>query len=138
MKIEHFLRWSFVEVFLLILTFILGMDANLYVNIPTTLTPAFWENSSTWIIRVHMILGTAILAIAILLLVNSFRFRYIKHNVKWPSIIGLISVVLAYVSGLTFLFLGANNFFSYLMAIGFLFAILSYISLAIDLRSEAR
>lgn len=140
MKIETFLKWNISEIILLVITFLLGMDINLYVNIPTDInTAAFWESPSTWIIRTHMVIGTAILAIAIVLLVSSFKLKHIKSTiVKIPSVIGLISITIAYTSGLAFLFLGTDNLFSYLMAIGFITAIISYIIIAVALRYERK
>lgn len=139
MKIETFSKLVLSEVVLLVITFLLGMDINLYTNIPSNIfTASFWESSSSWIIRFHMIVGTAILAIAIILVVSSLKFKDIKQGIKVPSIVGLISIITAYLSGLTFLFLGANNIFSYLMAIGFIFAIVSYMVIVGALRYGKR
>lgn len=135
MKIETLSKWNLSEIILLIITFLLGMDINLYINLPTdTLTAAFWESPSTWIIRFHMIVGTAILAISILLLVNTSRLKFVKSNIKVLSVVGFISITLAYLCGLAFLFLGTNNLFSYLMAIGFIISIISYVVIAVELR----
>jgi hypothetical protein len=135
MKIETLSKWNLSEIILLVITFLLGMDINLYINLPTgNLSAAFWESPSTWIIRFHMIVGTAILAIAILLLINSFK---LKSNIKSQSLVGFISVALAYLCGLAFLFLGTNDLFSYLMAVGFITAIISYVMIAVELKHKA-
>ncbi len=117
-------KWVYAQVALLIVQFLLGMDANLYVNVPTTITPAFWTDPSTWIIRFHMIVGTIILLVGIYLVAKSNEF---KDKIETRAIrFGFFWVIVAYASGLGFLFGGANNIFSFTMAIGFLFAILAY------------
>ena len=128
MKIEDFGKWAFAEVALLALTFIAGMGINLFVNIPSDVNAAaFWESGGAWVVRVHMLLGTLILAIAIVLFINARKFRYMKQDIKTPSLVGLISVAVAFAAGLIFLFVGADSIFSYVMALGFLFAIISYV-----------
>ncbi len=117
-------KWVYTQVILLVVQFLLGMDTNLYVNVPTTLTSTFWTDPSTWIIRFHMIVGTLILLIGIYLVVKMSAVK--NRMVVGATLSGLFWVIVAYASGLAFLFGGANNIFSFTMAIGFLFALLSY------------
>ena len=130
MEIEDFGKWAFAEVALLALAFIAGMGINLFVNMPSNAnTAAFWGSGGAWVARIHMFLGTLILAAAIVLFINARKFRYMKQDIKTPSLVGLISVAVAFAAGLIFLFAGADSIFSYVMALGFLFAIIIYVLL---------
>lgn len=115
---DKFRKWLKIEVALLVITFLFGMLINLFISIPATPTASFWDALSTWVIRAHMLLGLAILAIAGSLLKWSFK----------PLLgAGFAFVVVALLSGIGFLFGGADNIFSYTMAIGFLGALVCYV-----------
>ena len=104
------------------------MGINLFINMPPNVnTAAFWGSGGAWVVGIHMLLGTLILAAAVVLFINARKFRYMKQDIKTPSLVGLISVVVAFAAGLIFLFAGADSIFSYVMALGFLFAIISYV-----------
>ena len=70
-----------------------------------------------------MTVAVAILVIAILISANSKKFgKPIFAN----SMRGLTAVIIAIIGGVLFTFFGADNLFSYVMAIGFVGALVVY------------
>jgi len=111
----------------LLILFILGMIANLYVEIPESLAGgAAWKYvfSSAPIIAIHAVLGTLLLLVSIASLVLAF----VNHRTSWivASLFGLLFTGLAAYSGSDFVSSGQTNLSSLLMAFGFLGAIVSY------------
>lgn len=124
MGTKTFQKLLYSELGLLVVQYLLGMYVNLYVDVPSTLTAAFWESQTTLIIIAHMWVGAALLGIAIYLAIRSSTIRI--PGVRTSSLSGLLWVSFAFLSGIAFLFGGANNLFSYAMAAGFLFAVMSF------------
>ena len=112
----------------LLILFILGMIANLYVEIPESLAGgAAWKYvfSSAPIIAIHAVLGTLLLLVSIASLVLAF----VNRRTSWiiASLFGLLFTGLAAYSGSDFVSSGQTNLSSLLMAFGFLGAIISYV-----------
>jgi uncharacterized BrkB/YihY/UPF0761 family membrane protein len=115
----------------LLILFVLGMIANLYIEIPEKLVNAeAWKYvfTSAPIIAIHAVLGMLLLVVSIASLVMAF----LNHRTSWivASVLGLIFTGLAAFSGSDFVSNGQSNLSSLLMAFGFLGAIISY-SLAV-------
>jgi hypothetical protein len=111
----------------LLFLFVLGMFANLYVEIPSDLANGNawkWVFANSAIIAVHAIVGTLLLVVSITSLVLAIR----SHRKSWItfSALGLIFTGLAAYSGSDFLSSGQTNLSSLLMAFGFLGALVSY------------
>lgn len=111
----------------LLILFVLGMIANLYIEIPEGLassTAWSWVFSSSPVIAVHAVLGTLLLLVSIASLVLAIM----NHKKKWiiASSIGLVFTLLAALSGSDFVSNGGSNLSSLLMAFGFLGAFVSY------------
>jgi hypothetical protein len=132
MKIEVLIRWALVQIISLSLMFIIGLDINIVLNI--SLTPLLQNQIA--IIGAYIIIGIATLLISILLFANIFKEEFSNRNIRRFAIIGLLSYFAAYASGFASLFFGAIVGFDYVMILGFLSALLSYISIFIDLRQE--
>jgi hypothetical protein len=113
-------RLARVLVGLLVVQFALGMAANLFQEIPDVepwrvfhdLGPIVW----------HAVNGLVIVILAVWLRVLAGRRkRYVAHVA-----IGGTAVALAFVSGVIFVNFGKNDAYSYIMALGFITALLEF------------
>jgi hypothetical protein len=113
---------------LLVVEFLLGMYANLFVTFssntsPNPLAVIFQDGSTT--LMIHVIIGAALFVLSLLVLVTALFIH--RRPVTLLAIAGFASTSTAAVSGLAFVFTTyANNALSYLMAIGFLAALVIY------------
>ena len=127
MDLKKFKNINLWEIALLVITFLFGMGLNLFIEVPKKIdTASFWGSFGSWILRVHMTLAVAILVLSIIILVGSKNF---KKTVRMNSLFGLISVLIAITGGVLFTFFGTNDIFSYIMAIGFIIALMIYTSM---------
>ncbi|MDG6909579.1 MAG: hypothetical protein JRN08_04335 [Nitrososphaerota archaeon] len=119
---------------LLFLQFALGMWVNLYASIPQ-LAPGYgmmgimfavMYSASAPVLMLHMMLGWLMAAGALVVFVLSLLHG--KSSVIDLSAVGLVSVLLAGLGGMYFLFSGGNNAYSYLMALAFVSAFSAYFS----------
>jgi hypothetical protein len=111
----------------LLLLFVIGMIANLYVEIPSELTGNAvwaWVFVNSAVIVIHILLGTLLLLTAIGSLVLAIVSR--RRMAVIPSVFGLLFTLMAYAFGSEFLSAGQTNLSSMLMAVGFLGALVSY------------
>ena len=111
----------------LLILFVLGMIANLYIEIPedyVSSTAWAWVFKSSPIIAIHAVLGTLLMVIS----VASLILAILNRKTKWilASSIGLVFTLLAAFSGSDFVSNGGSNLSSLLMAFGFLGALVSY------------
>jgi hypothetical protein len=114
-------------IYTLLILFILGMFANLYIEIPEGLVNhAAWAFvfSSSPVIAIHAVLGTLLVIVSLASLV----FAFLSHKTSWiiASAFGLIFTGLAAFSGSDFVTNGGSALSSLLMAFGFLGALVSY------------
>lgn len=107
---------------LLVLQFLLGMLANLYATIPKQ--KAYEVFHQFGFVTFHALNGTVLLVLGIVFLVKSRKSPTMK-----PALGGLINMVLAYACGELFVFT-QRGIFSFLMALGFIGALLSYARVA--------
>jgi hypothetical protein len=109
--------------FFLFLQFLLGMYINLFVVIPV-MSPSFMMGYGPYggfpIVMAHMFLGILIGFISLGILFLSIGSG--KRNVLISALGLFLSVLLAGIDGLFFLFDGQNNINSYLMSTGFILA----------------
>jgi hypothetical protein len=111
----------------LLVLFTLGMFANLFIEIPSDLARGnawSWVFANSAVIAIHAILGTILLIASI----ASLILAIINHRNSWiaASAVGLVFTALAAYAGSDFLSAGQTNLSSFLMAIGFLGALVSY------------
>jgi len=106
--------------------FLLGIAVNLYVQFPEDQGPkAQWDfASNNWLVIAHLILGTLLVLGAIALVVRAIKAR--SATWKMPAIAGLLSLILAWTGGDGFA-ATQNDSLSYIMAVGFILGILSYV-----------
>lgn len=115
------------EVVCLVAQFILGMFANLFVQFPNSLPNGnawSWAMSHSTVLYAHIVLGTAIVLLSLVLLGLSIAYR--RAFVITLPILGLLMVILAWLSGDDFLARGQQNTSSFTMAIGFIGALVFY------------
>jgi len=111
----------------LLILFVFGMIANLFIEIPEGLlnhAAWAWVFGNSAIIVIHTILGILLLLVSIVSLV----FAFLSHRSKWiiASLLGLLFTGLAAFSGSDFVSNGGAAFSSLLMTFGFLGALVSY------------
>jgi hypothetical protein len=111
----------------LVIEFVLGIYTALFVQFPDTLVNGNgwgWSMSGSPVIIVHVITGGLLFLSAIPAVIFGFT-SHVKAATIW-SVIGLVMIGLAYFSGSVFLSNVADNNSSFLMALGFMGAVLAY------------
>jgi hypothetical protein len=137
-KEEHRLRRSALAmVALLLAQFLLGIATNLYVTVPINhpgTKGAYFAGigkgigwaigSGPVLLAVHAALGSALVLLAITVIVLAVRSR----ERRWIScgLIGLIAIIAAWFNGVSFINVGQHNVNSMIMSAGFAVAIASY------------
>jgi hypothetical protein len=124
---------SWVALLLLSIEFVLGMLANLYIEIPSPLPGTtggmlqalVWSLSQTGMpsLWLHVVLGLALLLIGIALLVLSIAARQRRWIIT--SLLAALGILFATLSGTGFVNTGEDAA-SMAMSIGFVVALLSY------------
>lgn len=107
---------------LLTLVFLLGMNVNLYLAFPSNLPGALAMRNPS--IQAHVIVATLILVIGLTALVLSVIERRTWSIVTTAA--GVALTTLAYGSGMTFVTAGYQESASMLMAVGFIGAFIAY------------
>ena len=131
-------RLAFLILLLLGLQFILGIVANLYVEIPEAHPGSGAANyfagifqgigwaitQGTWSLQIHATLGLLLILLALLLI----GLAYARRERVWMilSPIGAIGMIGAGFNGASFINYG-HDFSSLLMSVGFLLALVSYL-----------
>lgn len=109
----------------LILQYLLGMFANLFVQFPdTTNEKMLWEFSKNqWPVMTHMIITLLLVIGGIVLLIRTIR----KKDKQWiiATSVGLFALLLATAAGVQFI-PTQQDVYSYIMAIAFMLAFTSY------------
>ena len=109
----------------LLIEYLLGMGASLFVQFPdTTNERILWEFAKgQWSIVLHMIIALGLLISGIVFLIRTIR----RKNKYWiiSASIGLASLLVATFAGMEFIST-QNDAASYTMATAFLIALVSY------------
>src|SRR5436309_8247737 len=113
---------------LLIVQFLLGMFANLFVTFSTSTDPnplAVVFTGGSPALMLHVLIAVVLFLLALQVLVSA-AFTDRRPVVAIASA-GFASIALAFFSGIAFVYSGfANDSLSYLMAVGFLFGLIIY------------
>jgi hypothetical protein len=113
---------------LLIVQFLLGMFANLFVTFssstePNPLAVVFTGGSPA--LMLHVVVAAVLFILALLVLVTATFIH--RRSLVIVASAGLASIAIAFFSGIAFVYTGyANNTLSYVMAVGFLFGLIIY------------
>jgi hypothetical protein len=114
---------AFIIFVLLVLQYILGMIANLEVQLPSG-NVSSWVFGNSIIIQLHIYLGTLLIVVALVALILSLVAR---HPVGFvAAVAGLALLVFAWLSGVQFLATQQNNL-ELRMALGFMGAFIAYL-----------
>ena len=117
---------------LLIVQFLLGMFANLFITFSTSTDPnplAVVFTGGSPALMLHVLVAAVIFILALQVLVTA-TFIHRKPLVAIATA-GFASIALAFFTGIAFVYSGyQNDSLSYLMAVGFLFGLIIYGSLA--------
>ncbi len=111
----------------LLALFVLGMIANLYIEMPESIMGHeawAWVFSHSAVIAAHAVLGSLLVLVAIGSLVMSFKVK--QRYAIIASLLGFLFTLLSYYFGSEFVSAGQTNLSSLLMAFGFLGALVSY------------
>jgi hypothetical protein len=113
---------------LLILQFLLGMFANLFVTFSTSTDPnplAVVFTGGSPALMLHVILAVIMFILALLVLIAAAFIH--RRSLVIVASAGLASIAIAFFSGIAFVYAGyANNTLSYVMAVGFVFGLIIY------------
>lgn len=112
---------------LLVVEFILGILTNLYVSMPIAL-----RNGSAWkfamtespMLTLHIVVGTLLVILSITILIGAISAQ--KSVQIGFAVVGFILICLTWMSGSTFLTNGQSPLSSFLMSLGFMFAMTTY------------
>lgn len=109
----------------LILQYLLGMFANLFVEFPDTKNEiALWEfTKGQMVLMTHIILAFLLVIGGIVFLIRAIR----RKNKNWiiAASVGLVAIVVSFFGGMRFIPTQEDGY-SYLMAAAFIFAFVSY------------
>jgi uncharacterized membrane protein YhaH (DUF805 family) len=116
---------SHVMLGMLILQYLIGMSANLFIQFPnTTNKKVLWEYAiKQFPISLHIILGILLVIGGIALLIRSIHKR--DKNWIWASSVGLLAMLIASFTGSQFIST-QQNVYSFIMALTFIFAVFAY------------
>ncbi len=124
MNVRRFSSAVSVLTLLLPVQFLLGIWINLFVDIPDPVVANFFTSPGGIVLVVRILNGLTIATLGIVSIVFAGRL-----NSGMPlllSILATIFVFLAIVSGVTFVFFGQNDVFSFTMAIGFVSSVVLF------------
>lgn len=108
-------------VMMLVAQFILGMINNFYVTIPKVKSYEVYHHFGP--VSLHTALALFLLIFSLFYTINAYK----SHVYRGLSIVGVTSIVIATVSGVSFVnSAGENDVYSLIMAIGFIVAFLVY------------
>ena len=113
---------------LLILQFLLGMFANLFITFSTSTDPnplAVVFTGGSPALMLHVLIAVVLLILALQVLVTGIFIN--RRLVVVVASAGFASIALAFFTGIAFVYSGyENDSLSYLMAVGFLFGLIIY------------
>lgn len=112
---------------LLVLQFILGMMANLFVTIPTTESWRIFHEFGP--VLLHTLNALYLLIFSIIFLVNAIRK---DKQMRAAAVTGCIAVIVAFTSGVIFVNHGQQDAYSFAMALGFITALMAYAASALS------
>ena len=102
---------------------LLGMANTFWLQLPDS-GSGWTAGSSSGLLGIHMLLGLALVVLAVWIAVAAVRGR--DRNWLHASIVGVVGILLAFGSGLAFMGQTSNNVASFCMALGCALAIAGY------------
>lgn len=107
----------------LVLQFLVGMANTFWLTVPDS-GSGWKDNDPAWLLGVHMLLGVALLGLAVWIVVLARR----TGDAVWlrASAIGIVGIVVAFVGGVWFMGKVDNDTASFIMAIGWALSLVGY------------
>lgn len=107
----------------LVLQLLLGLANTFWLSVPDS-GSGWQDNSPAWLLGLHMLLGTALLVLAVWIGVSASR----AGSAAWQraSMMGVIGIVVAFAGGVWFMGDVSNDLASFVMAIGWAIALVGY------------
>lgn len=102
---------------------LLGMANALWLQLPDS-GSGWIAGSSSGLLGIHMLLGLALVVLAVWITVVAVRGR--DRNWLTASIVGVVGILLAFGSGLAFMGQTSNDVASFCMALGCAIAVAGY------------
>ncbi len=112
---------------LLVLQFVAGMFANLYVGFPEPLPTAegwTWAFAHTLVVPFHVLLGSLVLVLSLAAI--ELGWWASSRAAIVAAVTGFLCLALAYLCGMWFLTYGQSDVSSFLMALAFMAAFVVY------------
>ncbi len=116
-----------VQVILLFVQFWLGMNINLFVNVPVKSPQDFGSYSGGGELLAHIVTGAAVFVLSGLVLSYGSRLR--SWLISGLSMAGFAFAIIAPATGVTFVFRMQDGGLSLAMAMSFVLALIVYLSL---------
>jgi hypothetical protein len=114
-------RVASIEVSLLGLEFVLGMVLNLFVPFPSDGSLSGVAVISIAILVFHIVVAFVLLGLGFVLVALSAKSN--NRSAILGSVVVMAGVIISFLGGVTFSFGGEDNLYSFVMAIGFLIAV---------------
>ncbi len=124
MDIRRFSNILSTLTLLLPLQFLLGIWVNLFVKVPDPAVRSFFISGGGIVLDIHILNALTIATLSIVAIVLGKRLK--SAGPFRLSIIATLFVILAIASGITFIFFGQNDAFSFTMALGFVFSVVIF------------
>lgn len=135
-KVRGFRIVLYITVIGLIVQYLTGMFANLFVEFPSNLPGGNawgWVDHHSPLILFHVILGMLLVVLTIVSLVLAFIIKD-RASITF-TILSVLLLAFAWISGRNFLNYGQQDINSYFMAIGFLGAAICLVGVMVRTRS---
>jgi ABC-type sugar transport system permease subunit len=123
-RVRAFRLTFLVTLVLLVLQYVLGVMANLYVQLPRSGDVWGWVFQNSVLIQLHIYTGTLLIVVALVALILSIRARHPFGIIA--AVAGLALLIFAWLSGDQFL-ATQDNGLSLRMALGFIGAFVAYL-----------
>ncbi len=120
MNVKRFMNLVSILSLLLPLQFIFGIWINLFVEIPDPFVFSFLASGGGVILALHILNALTIVSLLITAVVTAYPLKPVTFRLTFMS---LLFVFLAIASGITFVFFGQKDAFSFTMALGFVFSV---------------
>ena len=122
---------------LLIVEFLLGMYLNLFSTASFPLSMGSGPSSGMFSVAPHMAIGILLFIIAVVIVVVSVRNG--ETRIRTSSVLGLLFILLAGLSGYMFAFQSGSDTMSFFMATGFVLAMAIYmVPVSVLMRSSGQ
>lgn len=107
----------------LVLQLLLGLANTFWLKVPDS-GSGWQDNSPAWLLGLHMLLGVALLVLAVLIGTRASR----AGSAAWQraSLVGIVGLLVAFAGGVWFMGDVSNDLASFVMAVGWAISLVGY------------